>query len=106
MEVDELMKNCLREAMERNPDLDYIETFEVAVETYVTVQGPIEVEDEEEFHTFVNDCVEFMFDATLGDLVGRGLVDMDGVDEEGDFVFSLTDAGKEMIRGNPDFFDP
>lgn len=94
MELDEVFKSSIRLAME-DDSLDLLETFEAAVRLYVVATGePFDVEDEEWFISFFHQCQKFILDEVLSSLILKGAVEVQGMEEDGDFVYGLTESGK------------
>lgn len=90
IELDEDMRNCLIEAHANYPDLDYSETVIQAFGTYVNFHGPPTfLENEEEGAEYFNKCVRFLIDCVLFDLLSKGLIELEGM-EDGDLVFKTT----------------
>lgn len=91
MEINERMKECLREANEKLPDADWEETVHEAFETYLVLNGgPYEVDTDEEGMELVKTCAMFLVQLTINSLVDQGLVDFVGVDETGDITYGLV----------------
>lgn len=90
IELNQTMQDCLIEANDGNPDLDYVETVIEAMRMYVNVVGePIEMVDEEEGEEFLNRAVIFLIDCVLFNLVEKGMVEVVGIEGE-EFVYQLT----------------
>lgn len=89
-ELDKTMKDCLIEAHNNYPDYDYIDTVLAAFPVYVNIMGgPVEFVDDQEAEEYLQKCVYFLVDCVLVDLVGKGMVEVDGI-EDGDFVYKLS----------------
>lgn len=91
MEINERMKDCLREANEKLPDADWEETVHEAFDTYVVLNGgPYEVESDEEGTALVKECAMFLVQLVINSLVDQGLIELAGVDETGDVTYQLA----------------
>jgi hypothetical protein len=90
IELNQAMQDCIIEANDNNPDLDFMETIIEAMRMYVNLVGePIQMEDEEEGEEFLNRAVTFLIDCVLFNLVNKGMVEVVGI-EEGEFVYKLA----------------
>lgn len=91
MEINERMKECLREANDRYPDYDWEEVVHEAFETYLVLNGgPYEVEDDDEAMALVKTCAQFLVQLTINSLMDQGLVELAGMDENGDITYQLA----------------
>jgi len=90
MDLSDRFRDCLDEAMKKS-DLDFEETVVEALEIHTVVfGGPVEVEDEADGVDFLNKAYAYVVEATLGNMVQNGLIEMAGVDETGDIVYKLA----------------
>lgn len=59
----------------------------------------IQTNDEDLFHSTLKAANEILVSKTLSGLIDKGLVEMAGVDDEGEFYFQLTEKGKIVTEG-------
>lgn len=91
IELNAMMKQCLIDSHNDYPDLDYIDTVMRAFASYVNFVGaPIEMESEEEGEEFLKKAVFFLVDCVLVDMVAKGIVEVDGMDPDGELVYKVT----------------
>lgn len=90
VELDQVMQDCIIEANNECPDLDYADTVIEAFRRYVSIMGaPVEIEDDEEGIELFNKCVTFLIDCVLFNLIEKGMVEVAGI-EDGEFVYKTT----------------
>lgn len=90
IELNQTMQDCIIEANNDFPDLDFIDTIVEAMRMYVNLVGePIEMVDEVEGEEFLNRAVTFLIDCVLFNLVDKGLVEVAGI-EDGEFVYQFS----------------
>lgn len=88
--LNEKMKECLRLAMV-NTQFDFGEVVEEGLRLYTeSTGGPVEVENEEEAHEFIEECMKYVLDETLSQMILDGLVEVKGIDEHGDMMYGLV----------------
>lgn len=91
MELDEMMKDCLIRANRDFPDLDYIDTVMEAFRDYVLIMGaPVQIEDEEEGEALLQKAVYFLVDCVVIDMIGKGIIEVDSIDEDGDLMYKMS----------------
>lgn len=91
MELTPEMKECLIEANDEYPDLDWVDTVVEAVRIYGAIYDvPLEFESEEEGTEYFNVCVRFLLDCVLFNMMRDGIVEIDSMDEDGDLCFKLV----------------
>lgn len=90
IELNEVMKDCIIDANNEYPDLDYVDTVMQALRKYVNIVGaPIEMESDEEGESFLNEAIRFLVDCVLFNLIEKGLVNFEGIDD-GEMVFKTS----------------
>lgn len=90
IELNETMKECLIDANNECPELDYVDTVIEAFYRYVNIMGcPVEIESEEEGEELFNKCISFLIDCVLFNLIEKGVVEFDGI-EDGEMVYKAT----------------
>lgn len=91
IELNELMKHCLIEANDSFPDLSFEDTVYEAFKTYVILTGkPLEIENDEEGFELLEKARIFVLDCVLLNMVRNGLIEVDGMEEDGDLVYKLV----------------
>lgn len=90
-ELNDLMKNCLIDANDGFPDLDFEDTVFEAFKSYVIITGaPLDVETEEEGIELLEKARRFLLDCVLLDMVRNGIIEVDGIEEDGDLIYKLA----------------
>lgn len=90
IELNDIMKDCIIEANNDYPDLDYVDTVMQAFQDYYSMVGaPIEFESEKEGEEFFNKAVAFLIDCVLFNMVEKGIIEIEGF-EDGEFWFAVT----------------
>lgn len=90
IELNQTMQDCLIEANNDCPDLDWVDTVIEAFTRYVSIVGaPVEVESDEEGEELFNAAVRFLVDCVLFNMVEKGIVEMEGM-EDGEMVFKVS----------------
>lgn len=89
IELDDLMRECLIEANSEYPDYDYVDTVVQAYKVYSNLVGPLDFDGEVEGEEFFKSAVGFLVDCVLWDLVEKGVVEIDGI-EDGELWFKAT----------------
>lgn len=91
VELNGLMKDCLIKANDEFPDLDFEDTVYEAFKSYVIITGqPLDVNTDEEGIELLEKARIFVLDCVLLDMVRKGLVEVAGVEEDGDLVYKLV----------------
>lgn len=73
-----------------------LELINIALEQFpVAFELAINTGDEDLFFKLMTKANKVLVERTLGSLIDKGYVEMTGIDETGDFTFSLTEKGKE-----------
>lgn len=90
VELNELMRDCLIEANNEYPDHDYVETVFEAFKKYVAITGgPVEIEGDEEGEQLMMECMTFLIDCLIFNLIEKGVVEFEGI-EDGEMVYKAT----------------
>lgn len=89
--LNELMKNCLIEADTQNPKMNWIDTVVEAVAIYDCVsEEKLRFTNEEEGVEYFNTAVAFLLDCVLLKMVREGMVEVTGMDPDGELVYKAT----------------
>lgn len=90
MPLNDEIKSCLRLAM-TNSQADFGEIVEEGLKLYSdSIGGPIQVEDEEEAEELIQSCLYFVLDETVSGMILEGIVEVKGVDDNGDLMYGLV----------------
>jgi hypothetical protein len=90
IELNDTMRDCLIEANNDCPDLDWVDTVIEAFTRYVSIVGsPMEIESDEEGEELMNAAVRFLIDCVLFNMVDKGVIELDGM-EDGELVYKVT----------------
>lgn len=90
IELNQTMQDCIIEANNECPDLDFVDTVIEAFTRYVHLVGePLEIVDDEEGEDLFNRAITFLIDCVLFNLVEKGLVEVEGI-EDGELVYKTT----------------
>lgn len=91
IELDQRMKNCLIEADVQNPEMNWVDTVVEAVAIYDCIsEDKLKFENEEEGVEYFNAAVAFLLDCVLLKMVREGLVEVVGIDPDGELVYKTT----------------
>lgn len=88
--LSEELKECLRLAIAGNPELDFADTTVEGIKLYAEANGPIQIEDDDEGYELFQACTRFILDEVITELILKGLIEVKGIDENGDLVYGLT----------------
>jgi len=76
--------------------------FDTACELFPdAVELAVNTQDEELFLKVLDKANTILVERTVSSLIDKGLVEMAGMNEEGDFTFQLTEEGKIAAEGIP-----
>jgi hypothetical protein len=93
IDLNELMQKCLIDANDEFAELNFEDTVYEAFRSYVIITGePLDIEDEEEGIELLEKARRFLLDCVLLNMVRDGLVEVDSLDEDGDFVYKLVEG--------------
>lgn len=91
VEINDLMKDCLIRANNDFPDIGYIDTVIEAFREFITLTGsPVEFEDDDEAEDYLKRCVGFVVDCNLWNMLEKGVMEIEGMDEDGELVYKIT----------------
>lgn len=100
VELNALMKHCIIEANNDFPDLNFEDTIFEAFKVYTTLTEPLRFDSDEEGIDLLERARFFLLDCVLIDMVRNGLIEVDGMDEDGDLVYKLvTNNSGELVDG-------
>ncbi len=90
-ELNELMKQCLIDADNEHPEMNWDDTIVEAFRGYSILTGDIlEFDSEEEGMEFLQKARYFLLDCVLWNMVEKGLIEIDAMDEDGDLFYKLV----------------
>ncbi len=90
MELNKLMKDCLIDANNEYPDCDYADTVIKAFGKYVNIVGsPVEFVDEDEAEEYFKNCVFFVVDCVLWNMLDKGVIEIEGMEDD-EFVYKMS----------------
>lgn len=88
--LNDTMRDCLIEANNDCPDLDWVDTVVEAFTRYKSITGGAwEVENDEEGETLMNAAVKFLIDCVLFNMVDKGIIEIDGMEDD-ELVFKMS----------------
>lgn len=91
MELNDLMKQCLIEANDNEPNTSWVDTVVAATETYDCIsEEKLQFKNEEEGVEYFNNAMAFLLDCVLLNMVRNGLVEVSGMDPNGELVYRAT----------------
>lgn len=90
MQLSEELKDCLRQVLKEQPDLDFEDTVRAGFTVYLIKFGrPVQVEDDEEGVELVKACLNFVMDELIAELILDGIFEVKGI-KDGKFTYGLA----------------
>jgi len=95
IEVTDLMKTCLRLAMQE--DLSFEDTVVEAIKLNCAATGmSLQIDSDEEFFEYFRACLQFLVGEVVTSLILKGVVEVAGIQDDGELTFQLNPSYQDI----------